>query len=332
MNPDQVRHSNNIIILKGRFKSNSMNLYGQFILFFNQDCKIDSYNIVISTYSDAYSLEPHTGWESYEEFITDLKWKGHFYNSMTASLMDQFTKLAEDSRSTEELFNLTYNYDYDNLEVIIHDTINRIVHEKNLILETGIQEVTPEEIRNARSDRDSAPQEQNEINSPEDDDNLDKGSVILPIKPILAPVNGKPLYSLKIGDRIMIRIIPNSDRANYFIDILGLRTEDKIKPTVAEVIDIKAGLTRNDPVEIMTQIGPGVFGKFYEDENQVKLRMYDPEIDGELSKGRIPDKKNKNKKAVKKEIEAEYSTGTMVMLFLFGLILILIIILIILSL
>lgn len=331
MNPDQIRHSNNNIILKGRFKSNSMNLYGQFIIIFNQDCKIDSYNIVISTYSDAYHLEPHTGWEKYEEFITDLKWKGHFYNSMTASLMDQLTKLSEDSRATDELFTHIYNYDYDNLELIIHDTINRIIHEKNLILETGIQEVTPEEIRNARSDVEEPPQE--EKTPSQENNKSENGAVVLSIKPILAPVNGKPLYSIRIGDKLMIKIIPNSDQANYFIDILQLRNDDKIKPTTGEVIDIKAGITRNDPVEIITQIGPGVYGKFYEDENQVKLRMYDPEIDGEITKGQISDnKKNKKKKPVKKQIESEYSTGTIVMLLLFGLILVLIIILIILSL
>jgi hypothetical protein len=81
----------------------------------------------------------------------------------------------------------------------------------------------------------------------------------------------------------MTKISPNSDRENYFIDLLGLRLEDHIKPAASEIIDIKAN-SKNDPIEILTQIGPGIYGKLIEDERQVKLRMYDPITDGPISK------------------------------------------------
>ena len=319
----------NLLIIKGRFKSNSMNLYGQFIIFFNSDAKIDSYSIIISTYSDTYSLEPHTGWEKYEEFIADLKWKGHFYSSMTASLMDGFTHLSEDTRIVSELFNNTYNYDYDKMELTLNDCINRIVHDKNLILETGIQEVTREEYRNIRNTRPSTSEsEQEPVDS--GDSGIEKGSVIISVKPILAPVNGKPLYSLRIGDHIMVRILPNTERASYFIKVLDLKDGDKIKPVPAEVIDIKAGKGKNEPVEILTEIGPGVFGKFFEEETQVKLRMYDARLDGAL-----PGNKELKTEGFRffKSVNGEgYSIGTIVMLVLFALILLLFTILIILSL
>lgn len=330
MNGEGIRLSDgNMLIVKGRFKSNSMNLYGQFIIFFNSEGRMDTYSIIISTYSDTYNLEPHAGWEKYEEFIADLKWKGHFYTSMTASLMDSLNRMAEESRIVGELFSHTYNYDYDKMELILHDTINRIVHDKNLIMETGIQEVTREEYRSARSsnppadDADHAAQDQG-------DRDTERGSVILTVKPILAPVNGKPLYSLRIGDRIMVRILPNTDRANYYIDVLGLRDDKTVRPAPGEVIDIKAGKGKNDPVEILTELGPGIFGKFFEEENQVKLRIYDPRIDGALSGAREPEKKGF--RLFKSTAEGGYSIGTVVMLLLFALILVLLIILIFISL
>ena len=330
MNAEANRLSDgNLLIIKGRFKSNSMNLYGQLIIYFNSDARIDSYSIVISTYSDTYNLEPHSGWEKYEEFITDLKWKGHFYSSMTASLMDGLARLSEESRIVSELFTNTYNYDYDKMELTINDSINRIVHDKNLILETGIQEVTREEYRQTRNTKPSS-QEKDADQPSQDSSDLENGSVIISVKPILAPVNGKPLYSIHIGDFIMVRVVPNTDRANYFIDVLRLREADKIKPAPAEIIDIKAGKAKNEPIEILTELGPGIFGKFYEDESQVKLRMYDPRMDGSL-----PGSKELPKEGFKffKSADGQgYSVGTIIMLILFSLILILFTILIIISL
>lgn len=319
----------NLLIIKGRFKSTSMNLYGQLIIYFNSEARIDSYSIVISTYSDTYNLEPHTGWEKYEEFIADLKWKGHFYSSMTASLMDGLARLSEESRIVSELFANTYNYDYDKMELTLHDCINRIVHDKNLIIETGIQEVTRDEYRQARNAKPATPESDSDLPA-QDSSDSEKGSVIISVKPILAPVNGKPLYSLRIGDYIMVRVVPNTDRANYFIDVLKLREEDKIKAAPAEVIDIKAGKAKNEPIEILTELGPGIFGKFYEDESQVKLRMYDPRMDGSL-----PGSKELPKEGFgffKSADGKGYSVGTIIMLVLFSLILLLFTILIIISL
>jgi len=57
---------------------------------------------------------------------------------------------------------------------------------------------------------------------------------------------------------------------------MKLREEDKINPTPGEVIDIKVGPNKKDPIEILTDLGSGIFGKIIEDEKQVKLKIYDP--------------------------------------------------------
>ena len=92
------------------------------------------------------------------------------------------------------------------------------------------------------------------------------------------------VYELKIGDKIMTKIVPNSDSANYYIDQLNLRIEDRIKPIPSTVIEIKSE-SRADPLEILVQLAPGIYGSCIEDERQVKLRLYDPSIDGAFVKG-----------------------------------------------
>ncbi len=315
---------NSILILKSRFKSNSMSLYGILLMIFNRSQDLDSFNTVVSTYSTIYETEPHIGWEKFEEAIMELKWKGNFNNSMTASLMNQISTIGRDVNMKNQLYDYLNNYDYDNVETFMFDAINRIIHDKNLILEVGIQEVTPEEFRDVKEKRSKSPDEPRE--APVED-----GSAILPVEPILSPVKGKPIFELKIGDKIMAKIIPNSDRANYFIDLLDLRYDGGIRPTPCEVIDIKS-TGKNSPIEILTQIGPGIYGKCSEDEKQVKLRIYDPSTDAP------PVKASQAKKAVAKaeQAAAEPSSGfnksTYLIIGLFALILVIFVLLIYLSL
>lgn len=286
LNEDTLLDENNYIIIKGRFKSSSLNLYGLLLVVFNQDGDVDSYNIVVSTFSSLYDIEPHLTWDRYEEAILNAKWKGNFNSSMTASLMDQIKAIATEDNLRSQLFDSIDNYDYDNVEIFMFDIIYHIIHDKNLILEIGIQEISPQEFREAKENRlksEGAPAPAAKKRYA-----IEEGAVILSLQPIVAPVKGKPLYELKIGDRIMAKLLPNSDRDNYFIDLLDLRVEDHIRPVSCEVIDIKAN-SKNDPIEILTQIGPAIYGKIIEEERQVKLRMYDPATDGPISKKNLPD-------------------------------------------
>jgi hypothetical protein len=225
-----------------------------------------------------YDYELHTSWEKYEEHIVDRKWKGNFNNSMTASLTDSFARLSEDQRMMKLLFDYVYNYDYDQMDLILYDIINHIIHDKNLVMETIIQEVTSREFRKVKDERSKSRHEDDDKESDEEEEK-NRQSVILRVKPILSPVKGKPIYELRIGDKIMIKIIPATSRENYYIDLYNLRESGVIKPNPSTVIDIKSTAGKNNPVEILTEIMPGVYGMFTEDDKQIKLKIFDPKTD-----------------------------------------------------
>ncbi|HSV95405.1 MAG TPA: DUF4899 domain-containing protein [Spirochaetota bacterium] len=319
----------NYLIIKGRFKSQSLNLYGVFFVVFDTEGAIGNQNIIVSTFSNVFELEPHVGWERYEENIMELKWKGNFNSSMSSSLMDLLKAVLAQPNLNSQLYESALNYDYDRVEIFISDILYRIVHDKNLILEIGIQEATEEEFKTVREKRQKTA-ETPAAQAAKKGYNLEDGSVILPLQPILAPVKGKPLYELKIGDRIMAKIVANSEREKYFIDILNLRVEDHVRPVPCEVIDIKAN-SKSDPIEILSLIAPGIYGKIIEDERQVKLRMYDPGVDGPISKKSISAGypfKEQDKTA---KVEMGMSQMTYVIMGLFALLLVIFIILIYLS-
>jgi len=317
------------LVVKGRFKSQSLNLYGIFFVVFDTEGSIENQNIIVSTFSNAFELEPHVGWERYEENIMELKWKGNFNSSMSSSLIDQLKAVATQPNLNSQLYESASGYDYDRVEIFFSDMLYRIVHDKNLILEIGIQEVTEEEFKAARERRQQAV-ETPAAQAAKKGYNVEDGSVILPLQPILAPVKGKPLYELKIGDRIMAKIVANSEREKYFIEILNLRVEDHVRPVPCEVIDIKAS-SKNDPIEILSQIAPGIYGKMVEDERQVKLRMYDPRVDGPISKKTIPAGNPFKDQAKTARPESGMSQMTYVIMGLFALLLVIFIILIYLS-
>lgn len=316
----------NIMIVKGRFKAVSQNLFGQFLLIFKNSASFESYSAVVSTYSDLYNLEPHEDWMKYREYIANVKWKGNFNATMTSSLMDHIKRFSEEMNSISLFYDSVCDYDYNAMDMALYDIINRIIHEKNLILETAIQEITPQEYRNGITGADQKAQGDNVAAASDDGYTVEDDAVILPVKPIVAPVKGKPIYELRVGDKLMVYIQPQSDRANYYIDMLNLRGDEGIKPTMGEVIDIKAGSGKNNPTDILTLISKGIYGKFTETEKQVKLKLYNAETDGPLPK------KNIAAGASDANVASTGMTkGTIVMLVLFMIILALFVVLIFLS-
>ena len=325
MDSENFEHTeDNILIIKGRFKAISLNIFGQFFIIFNNSKKFDTYNSVVSTYSDLYELEPNSEWTTYEEYIANVKWKGNFNANMTTSMIDQFKKFSEEMNSVSLLYDNAYDYDYNALDATLYDLVNRIIHDKSLLLETSIQEVTPVEFSEAKEKLNNKANEAfEEKKDSHSSYSLEEGSIILSIKSILSPVKGKPVYEIKIGDKIMVNLIPNSDKSNYFIDLLELRDGSFIKPIAGEVIDIKAGSGKGDPTEILTMIAPKLYGKFIEDEKQVKLKMYNPETDGPLIKKKVESAKNQPLESDSRVSDSSpiFSKGTLIMLILFLLIL-----------
>lgn len=319
----------NLMIVKGRFKAASINLYGQFILIFKNRNEFDTFNAVISTYSDLYNLEPHDEWKKYREYIANVKWRGNFNASMTSSIMEHFKKFSEEMNSISLLYDIVCDYDYNAMDATLFDLINRIIHDKTLVLETAIQEITPSEFREATTGNGAKSEAEEAPTGGDGQFTVEDDAVILPVKPIVAPVKGKPIYELRVGDKLMVYIQPQSDRANYFIELLGLREDREIKPTPGEVIDIKASSGKNNPTDILTLISPGIYGKFTETEKQVKLKMYNPEIDGPMAK--------KKQEAADVALTGSsegftrkftYTKGTIVMLVLLMIILVLFIVLV----
>ncbi|MBN1500532.1 MAG: hypothetical protein JW982_10265 [Spirochaetes bacterium] len=270
----------NFIYLKGKIKSASQKLYGLFVVAFNTDGLVHSNQSMISSFSEIYDSDIDRSWDLVEDEIIQLKWKGKYNTNVSITIQAQFEKLNEDSFIRSQLFDALNEYDFTGVETILYDLLNRILQDKSIKIEIGIQEVTHNEIYavKERRDRESKEKNQKDINT-QGSHGIEQGSIVIDTSLILSPVKGKPLYDIRIGDKIMAKIEPKSDQANYFIDFYKLRKETRIMPIPGEVVDIKAD-SKDSPVEIIIKLDRGLYGKCIEEERQVKLRLYDPRIDG----------------------------------------------------
>lgn len=271
--------------LKGRFKASSSNLYGLFLIIFNPEKAMESYHAAVSTYSNIFDLEPHIEWQTFEEKITEIRWKGNCNMNMTSAVVSLFESLNGNFSARDEIYGMVSTYNYTHLDVAVTDIINRVIRDKGIVLETGIQEALPEEVVAAREEhlkKQTGKDKPSPTESVSHGFHVEEGSAIVPASMVLSPVKGKLLYELKIGDLIMLRFNQKTDLGQFYINLYKLKTpEGKYKPIPGEVIDIKSE-ARNLPVNILARIDNQLFAVASEEDRHVRVYLYDPKTDSAL--------------------------------------------------
>ncbi|MDA3899448.1 MAG: hypothetical protein PF637_02900 [Spirochaetes bacterium] len=266
------------IFIKCRFKSSARNLYGLILIDFNPSGVVENYQVIASTFSETYEINPQSGWEDYENQIVQTKWNGKYNNNITRDFQLQLDSIFDDTFQRTQLFEAANDYDYGAAEQMMYDSARRILQDKNMKLELSIQEVSADEITMVRNQRETERQQKYQKEK-ESGFSVEEGSTVLSASLVLSPVNGKPLYDLKIGEKIMIKLDPSSSRNQQYISLYNLKSDNNTySPVPAEVIDIKA-TSKTDPVQILTRIEESVYAKSIEDERQVKLRIYNAATD-----------------------------------------------------
>lgn len=277
--PDSGNSDEINFFVKGRFKAGTQNLFGILSIQFDQNGDILNNNIVITSFSDIYNISTDESWKKFEDTVTQYKWKGTYNTSLTNSLQAQLEKLKQDTSYNEQLFSFVSTADDSGVNVSIYDLLNRILHDKQLLLDTRIEKVSRDIIIETKMKKNTEEAENKAETARTASFAYGKDAQVISASPILSPVKGKPIYDLRIGDRIMIKPDAANQTAQHFIELYHLRLDNRVKPVPAEIVDIKAD-SKTSPIEIICRINQNYYAKCFEDERQVKLRIYDPRIDG----------------------------------------------------
>lgn len=259
-----------ITILKARFKAVETNTYGLLIIFFNdEEREVESLVAIASHYSSLFDIDPHLPWYSFEENIINTKWRGDIALNITIDLQNYIESSLDRDRG-HELLMLIKNNDQLKIESLLQAILMKPLADRNIIIETVSETITKESMNNVRIERNKLKTDKkSETSSIEP--KIKSGNIIN-VELMLAPVSGIPIYELKKGDKIMVRIANTGVKEKYYIEQFGVKVDNNILPLPAEVVDI----TKNDKGEyvILVKLEKSVYGKAIETE-QVKLKRYD---------------------------------------------------------
>ncbi len=294
VNISQEQDIENYYLLKGRFKGNDSNTFGLFIMSFSLTQKsIDNVLVAASHFSGIYETSTQTLWNEFEDKITQLKWKGEISVNTSHDLQLLLSNSIRQDIA-EELIEAMANKQMNKVEHTLTNILIRGLLDKMVSLELNFDKISHKDIIKIKDERARKEKEVKEelkkeaIRQAETEKfKVEEGAVTLPVNLVLAPVSGIPVFEIKNGDMIMVKIDGATERGNYFIDLLNARTpEGEIMPVKGTV----KGISMNalGEFELMVEIGPGIYGKSLEAE-QVKIKKYDIREE----KIRVDDKESK---------------------------------------
>jgi hypothetical protein len=274
-------------IVKSRFKAIDTNTFGLILIFLNNNLRVaENITVIASHFSSLYETDPKGSWSDMEERIFNLKWKGEFATSISRDIQTYMEGTLKEERA-EELYNFLKANAVAKIENVFFALLMKPLGEKNIHIEVSWEKVTSEEIQQAKEARENREAAEG-LGTQEtvatvtadtalaEEFQLEEGSVVLDINLILAPVSGIPIFELKRGDRIMVKIDPSTNKGKYFIDLLNAVHDGDIVPIPSVVHAVK--VNKFNEFSILVKIGEGIFGKVVETE-PVKLKKYDPEND-----------------------------------------------------
>ncbi len=274
------------IVIKCRFKAIDTNTFGLILIFLNKSLRVcESVNLVASHFSSIYETNPKENWSGIEDRINGLKWRGEYATAIsndTQDFLDDFLK--GPVAGADEFFDFVKNNVAGKLQNSIVEKLIKPLGDRNIDLELAWDLISSEDILDAKKSKEDQSFSDMDEGVTEDVTeqlarsagfDIESGSVLLNIDLILAPVSGIPIFNLKKGDRILVKINPNTNRGQYFIDLLGVASKNgHIKPVPATVHEVK--MNELNEYALLVKIGDGIFGHNTEAE-QVKLKRFNPE-------------------------------------------------------
>lgn len=242
------------VALKGRFRAPNMRYYGQFFFLINQKGGyIDVASIVITVGSDLFNaLTPADSWKKYEALINKLKYENKYSQAITNEFQAKLKQLALDKQFFADLLKALHGGKQETLNFILAGLYRRVIKDDEFYLESHVEKA------DLNGGTDTGPAEAGSETAPE-------GGVYIPVKLDLDPIGGKDVKEIRPGDKILVRVLPQNDKANAFIDSNGLRTESGFIKSAPFVIT--SVTYPGVGVELVGKLVDGIYGRIIEEQN-----------------------------------------------------------------
>ncbi len=282
---DKEKRSDRYVAIKGRFKSEQRKVFGIFYFILNREFNsVDTVSVIVSLYTTLYETSLKGSIAEFHNKINSIKAEGQYALSTTQTLQEALKSISTNYNFYQEMEPYIDIKDEKRLSPILQSFFGGVLGDKRIDIQVSIQNVTQEEISLEKFESTSEEETVNDNVSLSDgsnlettdmsDDHLTDGQVVLEANFLLAPVGGKLVYRLKIGEYVMVKILPNTAVSNQHIDLLKLRdARGHINATPAKILSFKK--EENIGCEVIVQISEGVCGKITEEKNVLVKTVQD---------------------------------------------------------
>lgn len=251
--------------------------------------RIDRFEVVAVGNSELINIPlSGTTFKDITNVCQKIKYEGKQLKNLTNKLQELFQNSGRSDDFMEQLIHYINKREDDKIKYLVNQIQNQAMGnskpdislwysliDRDKIDEAGSGKSSFETLDSEDAHEDSAPEEAPiiPIGVPTGiDASIPAAAARVQFKFILSPVSGIPVNQLKPGDQIVVQLTGSDPTTMGIIDSMKLKTEDgSIKPIPATVV-----ATENKGVENETvvKIGNDVFGKIYEEENSIKVRLY----------------------------------------------------------
>ncbi|MGL4366865.1 MAG: hypothetical protein ACRCTQ_01080 [Brevinemataceae bacterium] len=270
--------STKVLVIKGKFKFETSNVYGLFSILINIDlCIIIESYIIISYFSDLGAVNIKQSWFKLEELFNDMKITGNFAENYTRIFEKLFKEVLKNNNTIESIISDYNKHQIKKIENLMTDIFARMQKDKHLSLELGYEETSLEDLKIIRSTR-----IQQETPSPNVElinakpIQIDTNAISIPAFPILAPISGSiKSQSLQPGTKILMKLDSSTPYGQEWIETFHALDHRKgeIIPVVAKVDQISPIIKKS--LDILVYYNKNQYTKF-NIETDVRLKAFDP--------------------------------------------------------
>ncbi|MGL5255178.1 MAG: hypothetical protein ACRC9L_09335 [Brevinema sp.] len=270
----------NALIVKSRFQFKASGLYGLVVLIFDTDQKVlaEDY-IYASRFSDLASIDVKLSWNVLESQLNTIEMKGNYATSITSEIKRAFRERLDPNYGLAS--GIVVDYELRNKEKIhgvLSDLLIAIQKDKGIALEVSYEVGDLNEIQMARVQRgeNEALQMSHDqaMSPPAQPVTVEAGTFLIPATPVLSPVRGVPCSSLYVGQRILMKLNPETPDAAHWAQsfkAVDAQTREWL-PIVGTVSQI--GPVVNKSRDIVIDFGHNRVCRLNV-ESSIKIRTYD---------------------------------------------------------
>ncbi len=235
-----------IIALKCRFKDSKDSVFGLLTIFLNKYSlyTLDTYGI-ISAFGSLYSVRPFENWKVFISKINKELDYDKYEIQLTKKLLNHFF----DSMNPDQIKDISKRSDKNDLAgitKILRISLKKALQMRELELTVDFEETNSVEVNkvlgslppkdaSAEEDSSNLPDLVEALKQIEQFEKENDGNIIT-AKAELSPARGKVLQKLEPGDRIMVIIKEESDKAIDIINKLSAYVYGKVQPIESVVL------------------------------------------------------------------------------------------------